>query len=82
MHGVMQFWGFGPDVCADALGPDRPLHQVAGKAPTPLFGRVTLADELIERRRPHPYRQRLDAIESGSTLLGEEIHGCTSRLRL
>ena len=49
MHGVMQFWGFGPDVCADALGPDRPLHQVAGKAPTPLFGRVTLADELIER---------------------------------
>lgn len=49
MNGIMQFWGFGPDVCAEVLGPDKPLQQVSGGVTTPLFGRVTLADELVDR---------------------------------
>ena len=58
------------DHAGQPVGLEHPPQQLARP------DEMLLADELVERARPHPHGQRLHAVEGGLSLLREQIlHG-------
>ncbi|UCE60862.1 MAG: hypothetical protein JSU63_03750 [Phycisphaerales bacterium] len=52
MKETLRFWGYGPDVFDELVGPGQPLCCPVNGSAKPVFGRVELTNELIERCGP------------------------------
>ncbi len=57
------------------IDPSRSTFEQPPQQP-PVAQQLLLPDELAERTRPHPRRQRRDAIEVGLLTGGKEGHAC------